>query len=146
MTEGKSYKILLADDDPDDRDLFEEAFAGLNASVSSVQNGIELMKVLESDGDLPDFIFLDLNMPERNGKECLRDIRAKKLDDVKVIIYSTSSNAKDIDDTFALGADLYVKKPNTFTELIKTAESILTFDWDHEPARRPRAAFVFKAS
>ncbi|HEX8563626.1 MAG TPA: response regulator [Flavobacterium sp.] len=146
MSDVKSYKILLADDDPDDRDLFEEAFAGLNADIHTVENGVELMKVLEAGNDLPDFIFLDLNMPERNGKECLREIRQKNFGDVRVIIYSTSSNAKDIDDTFALGADLYVKKPNTFTELIKTAESILTLDWDQEQAPRPRTDFVFKAS
>ena len=129
MVGSKSYKIILADDDPDDRELFREAFDGLDADVETVHNGVQLMSELRS-GKRPDFIFLDLNMPELNGKECLKEIREMDLPHIRVAIYSTSSNSKDIDDTFELGADLYVKKPNTFTELIRIAENILAIDWD----------------
>ncbi|HEY0045568.1 MAG TPA: response regulator, partial [Flavobacterium sp.] len=58
-------RILLADDDPDDRDLFTEAVTEHNADVNTVWNGAQLMKVLDSNESLPDFIFLDLNMPEK---------------------------------------------------------------------------------
>lgn len=138
--------ILLADDDPDDRELFAEAFAGLNAKVSSVKNGGELMRTLEQSVEIPDYIFVDLNMPERNGKECVRDIRAiSRLAASKVIIYSTSSNAKDIDETFQLGADLYVQKPTSFVALIGVARNVLMINWD-ERESTARDSFVYMAS
>jgi CheY-like chemotaxis protein len=110
---------MLADDDPDDRDLLAEAIiAGNSAHVESAHNGAHLMLALTAMEELPDMIFLDLNMPEKNGKECLSEIRQHdRLKGVPVIIYSTSSSKKDIDDAFDLGATLYVTKPNSFSEL-----------------------------
>lgn len=146
MEAAKAVTILLADDDPDDRELFEEAFSGLRANVTSVKNGGELMRKLAESADIPDYIFVDLNMPELNGKECLTEIRSiEKLAGTKVIIYSTSSNSRDIDETFKLGADLYVKKPNSFSALQNIAKNILAINW-HERPLLPRSSFVYVAS
>ncbi|HEX8270752.1 MAG TPA: response regulator [Flavobacterium sp.] len=140
-------KVLLADDDPDDRELFTEAFIGQDAEVVSVSDGIKLMKNLSNAVELPDFIFLDLNMPEKNGLQCLREIRSdSRLQDLIVIIYSTSSSRKDIEDTFKYGANMYVTKPNTFGELRKTVDGIINIDWDHRNPERSRSEYVFKAS
>lgn len=144
MGASKILKIMLADDDPDDRELFSEAVSGNNADVESVPNGIQLMKTLSHQEELPDFIFLDLNMPEKGGKECLQEIRQHaRLKDVTVIIYSTSSSKKDIDETFDLGANLYITKPNSFTELQKTLKSILQIDWSLYRPKTHRHAYVF---
>lgn len=124
------YKILLADDDPDDRELFTEAAGMHNAHVESVPNGMQLMANLLLADPLPDFILLDLNMPEKDGKQCLQEIKEHdRLKAIPVIIYSTSSAKKDIDDTFRMGASLYITKPNSFTELKKTVKNLLDIDW-----------------
>lgn len=114
------YTILLADDDPDDRDLFEEAASSLDpaASIVSFRDGVELMHYLTDDPEVFDMIFLDLNMPKKNGKECLLEIyQHTKFRNIPVIIYTTSLNPIDIDSTFQSGAFRFFKKPNSFDEL-----------------------------
>jgi DNA-binding response OmpR family regulator len=140
----RNFKILLADDDPDDRELFTDAANNHNADVDSVPNGVQLMKFLSQSDELPDFIFLDLNMPEKGGKECLQEIRQhERLKHLPVIIYSTSSSKRDIDDTYDLGADLYITKPNSFTQLKNTVKGILEIDWSKNTPNSQRDSFVF---
>ena len=128
--EHSGFKILLADDDADDRELFAEAAQSFNANVETVPNGIVLMQKLAQSDSLPDFILLDLNMPEKGGKECLQEIRQhSRFNDVPVIIYSTSSSKKDINDTYAMGANLYITKPNSFNELKNTIKNLIEIDW-----------------
>lgn len=143
MTNPNTIKILLADDDPDDRELFTEAAESHNAIVDSVPNGAQLMQTLTTTDELPDFILLDLNMPEKGGKECLQEIRQhNRFDDVPVIIYSTSSSTKDIEDTYAMGANLYITKPNSFTELKSTIKNLLGMEWT-AAAEVERESFVY---
>lgn len=146
MTEEKNLKILLADDDDDDRDLFADAVNfSENVEVDTVPNGTQLMQTLIETKELPDFIFLDLNMPEKSGKDCLQEIRThEKLKDLPVIIYSTSSSKKDIDETFELGANLYLTKPNSFAELKNTVKRILGIDWSKFNPNSQKEEFVFK--
>ncbi len=140
----KNYMILLADDDPDDRELFAEAVHECGAQIECVANGAKLMKKLRSLEELPDCLFLDLNMPEKGGKECLREIRRdERLRDLPVLIYSTSSSKRDIDDTFELGANRYVTKPTSFSHLKKTVRELLQLDPSNIQARPDRGAFVF---
>mgnify|MGYP003579274684 CR=1 FL=1 len=76
-THKRSYNIIVADDDSDDRELFEEAatFADPGITITLARDGEELMEHLLNRSLLPDMIFLDLNMPRKNGKECLTEIR-----------------------------------------------------------------------
>jgi CheY-like chemotaxis protein len=115
------YLILLADDDEGDRVLFSEAFSELKiqTTVETVNDGIELMEWLNAEGNpLPHFLFLDLNMPRKNGMECLEEIRnSERLKEVFVAIYSTSDNEKDVEETFLAGANVYIAKPNDFNVL-----------------------------
>ncbi|MBF0694221.1 MAG: response regulator [Flavobacterium sp.] len=140
-------KVLLADDDPDDRDLFTEAVNEHNADIQTAGNGAQLMTLLLETSEFPDFIFLDLNMPEKSGKECLQEIRQHpKLKDIPVIIYSTSSSKKDIDDTYSLGANLYITKPNSFSELRNTVREILSIDWKQREQKVAKKQYVFAIS
>lgn len=115
------YKsILLADDDADDRDLFSEAihFIDPTIRVTLRRDGEELMHHLVADSAEFDLIFLDLNMPRKNGKECLAEIKSnRRLAKTPVIVYTTSLNPVDIDETFALGASFFLRKPNSFEDL-----------------------------
>jgi len=124
--ENEPFNILLVDDDEDDRMLFTEAFSELkiNTSVVTLNDGIQLMEWLTQESTLlPHFLFLDLNMPRKNGMECLNEIKSNdKLKDIFVAIYSTSYNEKDVEETFLNGANVYITKPNNFNDLKKVLE------------------------
>lgn len=116
-----AVKIILADDDESDRLIFIEAFSELKikSEVIALHDGKQLMEYLaQSKVNLPAIIFLDLNMPRKNGIECLMEIRAnKKFKDLPIAIYSTSASKNDIEDTFNHGANVYIKKPSDFNKL-----------------------------
>ena len=122
--------VLLADDDADDRDMFEEAISRINPliRVGALRNGNSLIQHLQS-GEQPDMIFLDLNMPGKNGKECLAEIRKNpSWAKIPVVIYSTSASKRDVNDTYSGGANLYLLKPNSFQELIKIIKRVFSID------------------
>lgn len=127
----QSTHILFSDDDTDDALLFTQAADLLTSPIllSFAEDGEQLMRYLAKEM-LPDMIFLDLNMPVKNGIECLGEIRGdKKLDWLPVIVYTTSDNQKDVDTCFELKANLYVVKPTSFEAIIKTLKKILTIDF-----------------
>jgi CheY-like chemotaxis protein len=127
--------ITLADDDEDDRLFFTDAFDELkiNTVVNTVKNGRELLEFLDHpDSVLPNIIFLDLNMPILNGIECLKEIKQnEKFNDIAIAIYSTSSSEQDIENTFVLGANIYIKKPNNFNDLKKILSEVVTINWQY---------------
>lgn len=94
----------------------------------------------KKDAVMPHFIFLDLNMPGKSGIECLTEIRnIKKFDTIAIVIYSTSSYKIDFEETFRLGANRYVVKPNDFHSLKKTLEkAISTTDPSHHTSYNMR--------
>ena len=112
--------IFLADDDQDDRELFMDALSELpiETSVKQFQNGVDLMAELYSGNPKPDTIFLDLRMPLMDGFECLTDIRSiPELSEIQIIIYSTSYNENEVEQLKESGANLYIKKPNSYNQL-----------------------------
>lgn len=127
--------IILADDDEDDRLFFIDAFSELkiDTKVETFNNGVELMGyLLTEDATLPHILFLDLNMPKKNGLECLQEIKSnKKFDDMAIAIYSTSSSEEHIEETFVMGANIYIKKPNDFNVLKKILSEVVTINWQY---------------
>ncbi len=139
--------VLLADDDMDDRMLFEDAVSELamNIHVQTVKDGEELMKYLSTTIVLPEIIFLDLNMPIKDGFKCLEEIRKNKLlQNIITIIYSTSVDPKDIDTAFNKGANLFISKPNSFTQLKNMLYKVFSFDLKEYMKPLQRERFVFK--
>ncbi len=122
--------MLLADDDPDDRFFFEEALDELSLPVqlTTVNDGEQLMQHLEQgNADLPTVLFLDLNMPRKNGFECLIAIKNDdKLKALPVIIYSTSFDTNTVDLLYDHGAQHYIRKPSEFSQLKKVIHTALT--------------------
>src|ERR1044071_455541 len=118
LNDTAAIHILLADDDEDDRALFTDALHELNSNVklTTAKNGVDLMRLLESwKGSLPDVIFLDLNMPLKNGFECLDEIKAEdRLRELPVVILSTSSQKETMDMLLKKQASMYIKKPGTY--------------------------------
>lgn len=127
--------ITLADDDEDDRLFFTDAFEELkiNTVVNTVKNGRELLDFLNlPETILPNIVFLDLNMPILSGVDCLKEIKQNdKLKDIAIAIYSTSSSEQDIENTFILGANIYIKKPNNFNDLKKILSEVVIINWQY---------------
>lgn len=138
--------IFLADDDSDDRELFQDALQemGIKTQLTISEDGAVLMKTLdETVPPPPDVIFLDLNMPRKNGYECLSEIRSTpKLKDIMVVIFSTTDNPTAIEKTYSLGANYYVRKPNSFELLKKAIEQILLFANPQQSEQPPREQFL----
>jgi CheY-like chemotaxis protein len=127
------YNLLLADDDPDDCGFFREALEELpfTSNLSTVNDGVELMRSLINElPNLPDMLFLDLNMPRKTGYECLAEIRQhKNLKLLPIIIISTSFEHDVVTLLYKNGADFYIRKPGDFSvlkQLIHKAIGLVT--------------------
>jgi|SRR5215472_877674 CheY-like chemotaxis protein len=128
--EGKMISIVLADDDPDDRKLTQDAFSEnrLANDFHAVEDGEELMDYLlrrgkyeSMQGDaLPGLILLDLNMPRKDGREALKEIKAHPdLRRIPIVVLTTSKAEEDILRSYDLGVNSYVTKPVTFKSLVE---------------------------
>lgn len=144
----KILNIALADDDEDDRLLFKEAIEEItmDTKLSLFNHGQELMDHLNLPNIvLPHLVFLDLNMPIKNGIQCLQEIRKNRiLDHVAIAIYSTSSSEKDIEDTFISGANVYINKPNNFQKLREVIEKVLQINWQYHTSNLNKDNFLFR--
>jgi CheY-like chemotaxis protein len=127
--------LILADDDEDDRLFFTDAFNELkiNTKVNTFNDGVELMNYLNKAGvSMPNVLFLDLNMPKKSGIECLIEIKANhKMSGIAIVIYSTSASEEDIERTFVLGANIYIKKPDSFIKLKKILSEVVSINWQY---------------
>ena len=121
--------ILLADDDTDDCQFFKDAVTVFipAANFTAVHDGDELMQLLGNETNkMPDMLFLDLNMPRKNGFECLTAIKQhKKLKTLPVAIFSTSKIQDEVTAVFKTGADVYIRKPRSFEQLVKVIRHAL---------------------
>lgn len=135
---GQAITILMADDDADDRLIFEEAVeeAHLVNHVEFAVDGLDLLDRLNCEGkyenlaktSLPDLILLDLNMPRMDGREALERISANPaLKGIPVVIMTTSDAEEDIVRTYNLGASGYITKPVTFEGLIETVQGFADY-------------------
>lgn len=126
---NEQLNILLADDDADDRLFFKEAMEEIQIEtmVSVVNDGNELIDYLNhSNNYLPDIIFLDINMPGKNGLECLKELREeRKFNKILIVIYSTSGAESDIQEAYRCGANIYLKKAGDFAELKASLAHVL---------------------
>jgi CheY-like chemotaxis protein len=142
----KSLNILLADDDEDDRQLLQEAIKSdrIEHTMHTIPSGEQLMNYLAlCNGNTPDLIFLDLNMPRKNGMECLIEMRAdKKFNNTVIAIYSTSSAKKDINTAFLAGANIYITKPNNYPALQKIVSEVLSTNWQYHTSTLSKKQFL----
>jgi CheY-like chemotaxis protein len=135
---GKSITILMADDDPDDRMLAQEALEEnrLANGLRFVEDGEELMDYLYRRGKYqepaaaprPGLILLDLNMPRKDGREALKEIKADPdLRRIPVVVLTTSKAEEDVLRTYDLGANSFMIKPVTFESLVKVMKVMATY-------------------
>ena len=133
----KNLFILIAEDDADDRFLLQTVFdeKGYAEKIEFVENGIELLKFLnqrenqkDKDPGYPVFIMLDLNMPKKDGREVLSEIKQHAIfKKIPVIIFTTTKNESEIKRCYELGANTYVVKPVSFEALVKVVDEIRSY-------------------
>jgi CheY-like chemotaxis protein len=132
---NKKPVFFLIDDDPDDREIFSIALedASKNCKCITARSGLDALDKLKTDENLtPDYIFLDLNMPILSGKDCLVELKKiPRLSAIPVVIYTTSSLDKDIEEIKLLGASHYLIKPSNMKTLTKI---LLEFMNTNQPA------------
>lgn len=128
--------ILIAEDDVDDRFLLQSAFDenGYNDKLEFVENGIELLDYLNKlivDGRMvktPCFIMIDLNMPKKDGREVLREIKLNpQLSKIPLIVFSTTSSEQEKSRCYELGASSYITKPSSFDGLKKIVAALRSY-------------------
>ena len=132
---GRPIQILMAEDNPDDIELTVEALkdARVGNFLSVVKNGEEAIAYLRCQGKYkqavrPDLILLDLNMPKKNGRDVLREIKNDPLlKRIPVVILTTSQAEEDIRHTYDLHANCYITKPVDFNQFLKVVRSIEDF-------------------
>ena len=132
--------VFLVDDDRDDREIFIEALAEVDDSFScfTAENGEDAIKKLHASAIIPDYIFLDLNMPRMNGRECLVEIKSiKQLKEIPVIIYTTSSLQKEKEELEKLGAWMFLTKPSNFSDLCHSLKQVLITKVDGQNKLQP---------
>jgi CheY-like chemotaxis protein len=138
--------LWLADDDEDDCLFFREALEELpvDSSLVTVSNGEELMRALSTRPG-PDVLFLDLNMPRKNGFECLVEIKLnEKLRTLPVIIYSTSFDREVVKLLYEKGAHHYIRKPGEFSALKKVILEALSVTAVKNPVKPAEEKFVIQ--
>ena len=133
LEEKEPVKIILAEDDQDDQELFMEALYATKvpSEVITVENGEELINTLKDPAEpKPDIVFIDINMPVKGGKEALAEIKSdQELKEIPAVMLSTSNHPKDIEETFDKGANLYIQKPSSFTGFILILKKVFILHW-----------------
>lgn len=145
----QNYNLLLADDDEDDCAFFKEALDELLLPVSlvTVNDGVQLMEVLSdtASAKLPDVLFLDLNMPRKNGYECLTEIKEiNELKNLPIIIFSTSLDMEIVDLMYEKGATYYIRKPGDFSKLKKVIGNALNIASENNFKQPIREQFILQ--
>jgi CheY-like chemotaxis protein len=125
----RKHRILIVDDDADDREIIRDAFMSSleEQDYIFIENGDKLLDYLQenSNTDVPSLIMLDLNMPGKDGRETLKEIKSNsRFHHIPTIVFTTSSSFRDRQMVYDLGANCFITKPDTFNKLIEMTTSI----------------------
>ena len=145
---SRKLNVLLAEDDNADCLLFEEVIAELPVTVNlfTVTNGDQLLEWLNKKGNKPpDVLFLDLNMPRKNGFAALREIKNNaKLEDLPVVIFTTANDKERIKQVYKDAAHYYIRKPNKFPDLKKLVYKVLVLIAENNISLPGKEHFILK--
>lgn len=130
MVEDEIHEVIIADDDQDDFELLSEAISDLSLKIviKRAENGEVLLKVLREK--IPNLLFLDIHMPCKDGRDCIREIRTnEKFDNLPIIIYTGSKDYHTIEYCFVNKTDLFVNKPHNYSQITEIVKKIFSPLW-----------------
>jgi CheY-like chemotaxis protein len=129
--------IILAEDDIDDQNIFQIALEEVDSTIQTqfVSNGKELLTLLQNNK--PDLLFLDLDMPYKNGLECLIEMRNDpQLEKIPVIVFSSTTKPSNIQTAYEMGAHLFFIKPPIYSDYLSSIKAIFKLNWNDPDAVR----------
>jgi CheY-like chemotaxis protein len=148
MNDDEPLHIIMADDNENDRDFFREALGDIKVKtvVTFVNDGSQLMDHLNSpENRMPHVVFIDLNMPSKDGMECLSEIRKdNKLKDLIVVIYSADAADDKVEEAFIRGANIYIQKPNDLTTMKNSLSQVINLNWQYHTLGLKKENFLLK--
>jgi CheY-like chemotaxis protein len=130
-------RVILAEDDIDDQNIFQIALEEIDSAIRAefVSDGKELLRLLQTNK--PDLLFLDLDMPYKNGLECLVEMRNDpRLETIPVVVFSSTTRPSNIQTAYEMGAHLFFIKPPVYSDYLSSIKSILKLDWSDPEAVR----------
>lgn len=122
--------VLNVDDDQEDREFFCDALREIDPTIVCLVagSGMDALSLLKKQTAHPDYIFLDINMPLMDGKQCLKALKTiPEFQDIPVIMYSTSTDSDEIRECYSLGAEDFLIKPHSYEKLVNDLTSIFAF-------------------
>lgn len=146
---NKEYlNILAADDDEGNIIFFKNIFKGLKIGVKSqcFSNGEDLMKYLNSCGAIvPEIVFIKYDIPGKNFQECLEEIKEDpKFSNITIAVYADQISEAEIEEIFVNGANIFMKKPETYEGLKKSLTEIITINWQYHTSGLNKDNFIMK--
>lgn len=133
LNDKEPLKIILAEDDKDDQELFIDALqaAEVPSEVTTVENGQELIDTLKDKSEPnPDLIFIDIDIPVKAGITALEEIKSDEgLRDITAVMLSTWNHPSDVEESLKKGADLYIQKPNSFAGFVLILKKVFLLHW-----------------
>ena len=143
VPERKTTTFFYVDDDSDDLSFFQEAVDEIGKTVTLFELGDDMLFSLKNQPPMPSVVFLDLNMPIKNGFEILQEVRASEsFKDIPIVVYSTSNGIDTIVKCFELGANLFITKAISIAGLKKAILHVAEIDWDN--FKPDLKSFVYK--
>lgn len=134
MEDIKITTIIIAEDDADDRLLIEDALNENNIDSKDlmfVDDGEALIELLDSNTNSPCMVFLDLNMPKKDGRQALKEIKEdKRFKHIPVIVFSTSNSVDDIKTSYQNGVNTYFTKPSKYSDLVEILRTVKSYWWE----------------
>ena len=131
----KISNIILAEDDIDDQNIFQIALEEIDSTIETqfASNGNELLNLLQTNQ--PDLLFLDLEMPYKNGLECLIEMKnSPALENIPVVVFSSTTKPSNIQTAYEVGANLFFIKPPIYSDYLSSIKAIFKLDWS-DPGR-----------
>jgi CheY-like chemotaxis protein len=132
MNPKQFQNIWLADDDLDDREIFSDALSQIlpGVNIRFIANGDQVLECL-NESQPPELLFLDINMPCKDGLDCLREIRSdSRFERLPIIMFSSSVQPKHIDSSYNFGANLYYTKPSSYSSLMQGLNNLFQMNWN----------------
>jgi CheY-like chemotaxis protein len=144
---NQATKVLIGEDDDDDYLIFSLALEETSYKVLLTRATDGKMVLSQLELEMPDILFLDLNLPAIEGRQCLKEIRAnRKYDALPIIIYTSYDDLTSIDYCYREGSNLYVLKPSTVGDLKHILDRILSIDWNRIKYFPPKSDFVIRSA